>query len=68
MSPARGVAEVVVPPRSSLIGLHVFPGMCTPSGDLVILGVRRGEEAFDESGTERAPKIKCCEGRIEDIT
>lgn len=52
MSPARGVAEVVVPPRSSLIGLHVFPGMCTPSGDLVILGVRRGEEAFDESGTE----------------
>ncbi len=40
-----GVAEVVVSPRSGLIGLHVFPGMCTPSGDLVILAVqRKGEE------------------------
>lgn len=52
MSASRGVAEVVVPPRSSLIGLHVFPGMCTPSGDLVVLGVRRGQEALDESGTD----------------
>lgn len=52
VSAARGVAEVVVPPRSPLIGLHVFPGMCTPSGDLVVLGVRRGQEALDESGTD----------------
>lgn len=52
VSASRGVAEVVVPPRSSLIGLHVFPGMCTPSGDLVVLGVRRGQEALDESGTD----------------
>lgn len=36
-----GVAEVVIPPRSTLIGLKVFPGMCTPSGDLVILAVQR---------------------------
>lgn len=41
-----------MPPRSVLIGLHVFPGMCTPSGDLVVLGVRRGQEALDESGTD----------------
>jgi len=40
----RGVTEVVVAPRSSLIGLHLFPGMCTPSGDLVVLGVQRGGE------------------------
>lgn len=38
----RGVAEVVVAPRSDLIGLHLFPGMTTPSGDLVVLAVQRG--------------------------
>ena len=38
---ARGVTEVVVPPRSGLIGLHLFPGMATPSGDLVVLAVQR---------------------------
>jgi di/tricarboxylate transporter len=40
-----GVAEVVVPPRSPLVGEHMFPGMVTPSGDLVVLAVqRRGED------------------------
>ena len=40
-----GVAEVVVPPRSPLIGQTVFPGMVTESGDLVVLSIRRrGEE------------------------
>jgi di/tricarboxylate transporter len=40
-----GVAEVVIPPRSELIGETVFPGMVTSSGDLVVLAVqRRGEE------------------------
>jgi len=40
-----GVAEVVVPPRSPLIGQAVFPGMVTESGDLVVLSVQRqGEE------------------------
>ena len=47
LSPQTGVSEVVIPPRSPLIGLRVFPGMCTPSGDLVILAVRRGEETLD---------------------
>jgi di/tricarboxylate transporter len=37
----KGVAEVVIPPRSGLIGEEVFPGMVTESGDLVILGVQR---------------------------
>lgn len=40
----RGVAEVLVPPRSPLIGTHLFPGMATPSGDLVVLAVHRGGE------------------------
>jgi di/tricarboxylate transporter len=39
-----GVAEVVVPPRSELAGDTVFPGMVTPSGDLVILAVQRQGE------------------------
>ena len=39
-----GLAEVVIPPRSGMIGQSVFPGMITPSGNLVILAVqRRGE-------------------------
>ena len=36
-----GVAEVVVPPRSELIGARSFPGMVTESGDLVVLAVQR---------------------------
>ena len=42
-----GLAEVVIPPRSGLIGQSVFPGMITDSGDLVVLAVHR-------SGTEVA--------------
>lgn len=37
----QGVAELVVPPRSGLIGQVVFSGMVTESGDLVVLGVQR---------------------------
>ncbi|MCX7304014.1 MAG: SLC13 family permease [Hyphomicrobiales bacterium] len=37
-----GLAEVVVPPRSGLVGQKVFPGMATESGDLIILAVQRG--------------------------
>ena len=40
-----GVAEVVIPPRSLLVGETVFPGMVTDSGDLVVLAVqRKGED------------------------
>jgi di/tricarboxylate transporter len=36
-----GLAEVLVPPRSPLIGDRLFPGMVTQSGDLVVLAVQR---------------------------
>jgi di/tricarboxylate transporter len=36
-----GVAEVVVPPRSELLGAAFFPGMVTGSGDLVVLAIQR---------------------------
>lgn len=38
---SSGLAEVVIPPRSGLIGETVFPGMVTESGDLIILAVQR---------------------------
>jgi di/tricarboxylate transporter len=42
---ASGLAEIIIPPRSALVGESVFPGMVTPSGDLIILAVqRRGED------------------------
>ena len=45
MSRTSGLAEVVVPPRSALIGDTVFPGMVTESGDLVVVAVqRKGED------------------------
>ena len=40
-----GLAEVVISPRSGMVGQPVFPGMITSSGDLVILAIqRRGGE------------------------
>jgi di/tricarboxylate transporter len=40
-----GVAEIVVPPRSELVGDTAYAGMVTESGDLVVLAVqRRGED------------------------
>ena len=46
----RGVAEIVIPPRSDMIGERVFPGMVTSSGDLVILAVqRRGIDVTKET-------------------
>jgi di/tricarboxylate transporter len=41
---SSGLAEVVIRPRSGMIGQPVFPGMVTPSGDLVILAVQRRDE------------------------
>ena len=34
----------MIPPRSALIGQTVFPGMVTPSGDLVVLAVQRNDQ------------------------
>ncbi|MET0296673.1 MAG: SLC13 family permease [Microbacterium sp.] len=44
LGPVNGVTEVVVPPRSPLIGAKLCTGMATPSGDLVLLAARRGAE------------------------
>ena len=49
-----GVAEVVIPPRSSAVGDTVFPGMVTDSGDLVVLAVQRKGQALEPEETTLA--------------
>lgn len=49
-----GLAEVVIPPRSGLIGETAYPGMTTSSGDLVILAIRRNGEDQGPSPTQLA--------------
>jgi di/tricarboxylate transporter len=45
-----GVAEVMIPPRSMLVGDRVFAGMVTESGDLVVKAVqRKGEDIPGEA-------------------
>ena len=44
ISSSYGVAEVVVAPRSNLIGTVVYPGMITASGALVVLAHQRPGE------------------------
>jgi di/tricarboxylate transporter len=47
---AQGAAEVVIPPRSDLVGETAYPGMVTESGDLVVLAVqRKGEHLAGET-------------------
>jgi di/tricarboxylate transporter len=46
----RGAAEVVIPPRSGLVGDTAFPGMVTESGDLVVLAIqRKGQDLAGEA-------------------
>lgn len=36
-----GLAEVLIPPRSPLIGERFFPGMVTRNGDMIVLAIQR---------------------------
>ena len=42
LSRASGLAEVVIPMRSKMIGQSAFPGMTTEDGDLMVLAIQRG--------------------------
>jgi len=48
LTPEKGVAELVVRPRSALVGTTAFPGLVR--GDLVVLAVRR-------LGQDRGPRV-----------
>jgi di/tricarboxylate transporter len=39
-----GLAEIIIPPRSKLIGQSMFAGMTARDGDLLVLAVQRGGE------------------------
>ena len=53
-SAADGVLEVLIAPRSSLIGKPVTPGMTTQREQLVILAVRRGDGGGPRPSTHSA--------------
>lgn len=42
LSRTSGLAEVVIPQRSELIGQQAFPGRATESGDLMVVAIQRG--------------------------
>jgi di/tricarboxylate transporter len=44
-----GIAEVLVSPRSDLVGATVFPGMLTDSGDFIVLAVQRKGETLEDA-------------------
>jgi di/tricarboxylate transporter len=61
-----GVAEVVVPPRSPLVGETFFPGMVTPSGDLLVLAIqRRGADTGPQAVALAAGDVLLLEGSWE---
>jgi di/tricarboxylate transporter len=45
-----GVVELVIPPRSPIIGEHIFPGETTASGDFVVLALQRQGESIEGEG------------------
>jgi di/tricarboxylate transporter len=53
-----GVAEAVIPQRSPMIGMRVYPGMVTSTGDLVVMAVqRRGEDLVGEVTLEAGDHV-----------
>ena len=65
LSKRSGLAEVVIPPRSALIGRALFPGMVTDSGDLVVLAVQRAGADIEPGETLRAGDTLLLEGSWE---
>lgn len=49
ISDREGIAEVVIPPRSSIIGEHVYVGMPTGSGQLYVVALRRGDTTLENA-------------------
>jgi di/tricarboxylate transporter len=67
MTRGSGVAEVVIPPRSGLIGETAFPGMVTESGDLVVLAIQRREEELSGETTLQAGDTLLLRGTWSDL-
>lgn len=54
MGRESGLAEVVIPQRSAMIGQTAFPGMATDDGGLIVLAVQRGDESLSAPVALRA--------------
>ncbi len=68
MTPSNGVTEVVIPPRSPLIGTKVYCGMATPDGDLAILAARRGDQELKgQEVTIQAGDVLLMQGTWDDL-
>jgi di/tricarboxylate transporter len=64
----NGVAEVMVPPRSDLVGMRVFPGMTTPSGKLVVLALaRNGRELTAPEAEVQIGDVLLLQGTWDDL-
>jgi di/tricarboxylate transporter len=63
---ASGLAEVIVPPRSVLIGQTLSPGMATESGDLVVLAIQRQGESLGDTGQSEVVAARAVEIRAGD--
>src|SRR5690606_2956672 len=51
----QGVVEVVVPPRSPLVGQRAFRGMVTESGELIVIAIARNGEDVGVGEVELRP-------------
>lgn len=60
-----GLAEVLVPPRSPLVGQSTFPGQVTDSGDLVVLAIQRGGDEVSGDVVLAAGDVLLVEGSWE---
>jgi di/tricarboxylate transporter len=47
LGPDSGLLEVMIPPRSPLVGSHAFAGMTVGDGDMVLLAIQRQGEELD---------------------
>ena len=56
-----GLVELVVPPRSALVGEIVFPGMITDSGELVVVAIQRSGDDLGRT-TVRAGDVLLVQG------
>lgn len=52
LGPDSGLVEIMIPPRSRLIGTTVFPGMSAGDGELVVLAIRRQDEDVTAPSTK----------------
>ena len=54
IGPKNGITEVLVAPRSPLIGTRIFTGMATPRGDLVVLAGAPRRRRSSRAGHHRS--------------